>query len=423
MKKQVHFSAIKKLWKTNKNPVQIYIHSAFCKSICKYCCYRGTELSDQNESLYHKYFYKYLPKQIDKYKKIIDNQYINSIYFGGGTPNIEKDLANLMPAFEKIRDVKCNEKIIELHMGLPITDKAIDILKKEHFTTVILCQQTFDKKKLEQENRVNIANNDLNTIIKKFHDAGINVGMDFIAFADDPNRITNDINSLLSIENKPDEITVALSFKDELNYFFIKNTAQNLLSAHYALPDYNGSVEDFLNRKVIRFVQEDKLDILYDKLYSFISYLSEINSREAYNTSILGIGSLPDMIKQTFSKVLNTTYCETWDGRKTKYTLYQPPSYKEQIKKFLDCLPSYLPKGASILIKQYGVTYEKEHLTIDDNSIGATIVFPSELSSNLLKNHQCNMLKEVRQKLDSQGLTNVILKQELEDKIDISCLQ
>ena len=115
MKKQVHFSAIKKLWKTNKNPVQIYIHSAFCKSICKYCCYRGTELSDQNESLYHKYFYKYLPKQIDKYKKIIDNQYINSIYFGGGTPNIEKDLANLMPAFEKIRDVKCNEKITDLY--------------------------------------------------------------------------------------------------------------------------------------------------------------------------------------------------------------------------------------------------------------------------------------------------------------------
>ena len=31
MQKLVSFFKIKKLWKTNKNPVQIYIHSAFCE--------------------------------------------------------------------------------------------------------------------------------------------------------------------------------------------------------------------------------------------------------------------------------------------------------------------------------------------------------------------------------------------------------
>lgn len=212
MQKLVSFFKIKKLWRANKNPVQIYIHSAFCKSICKYCCYRGTALTEKNKDLYYRYFYKYLPKQIDKYKKIISSQQINSIYFGGGTPNIEEDLANLMPAFEKLRNVQCNEKIIELHTGLPITDKTIELLKKEHFTTVTLCQQTFDKKKLNYENRIDVANNDLDSIVGKFHNAGINVGMDFIVFKDDSERINTDIDKILSWQNKPDEITIYLNF-------------------------------------------------------------------------------------------------------------------------------------------------------------------------------------------------------------------
>lgn len=219
MQKVIPFLKIKKLWKANKNPVQIYIHSAFCKSICKYCCYRGTALAEKNKDLYYKYFYKYLPKQINKYKKIISNRHINSIYFGGGTPNTEEDLANLIPAFEKLRDVQCNEKIIELHTGLPIIDKTIELLKKEHFTTAILCQQTFDKKKLKHENRIDIANNNLDSIIEKFHNIDINVGLDLIVFKDGPDSIITDINTILSWQNKPDEITIALNYFEELKFF------------------------------------------------------------------------------------------------------------------------------------------------------------------------------------------------------------
>lgn len=420
MQKLVSFFKIKKLWKANKNPVQIYIHSAFCKSICKYCCYRGTELSDQNESLYHKYFYKYLPKQIDKYKKIIDNQYINSIYFGGGTPNIEKDLANLMPAFEKIRDVKCNEKIIELHMGLPITDKAIEMLKKEHFTTVILCQQTFDKKKLEQENRVNIANNDLNTIIKKFHDADINVGMDFIAFADDPNRITSDINSFLSIENKPDEITIALNYFEELSFSSIEGACSKLSQIGYTLPLIYESPSKYFQRKVFRFVYKDKFNLFYNTLYSFIPYLSETNSFEAFDTSILGIGSLPSMIKQTFSKVRDNTYSENWNGKKVKYTLYRPLSYKKQIKNLLKFLPDYLPVGTQIIIKQDQAFHNR--LKIETSSpIQVNINFPPRFPSALLNTIRNNFIEETQKELNKADFTKVILNEK--EMIDSRCLQ
>lgn len=420
MQKLVSFFKIKKLWKANKNPVQIYIHSAFCKSICKYCCYRGATLTEKNKDLYYKYFYKYLPKQIDKYKKIISSQQINSIYFGGGTPNIEKDLANLMPAFEKIRDVKCNEKIIELHMGLPITDKAIEILKKEHFTTVILCQQTFDKKKLEQENRVNIANNDLNTIIKKFHDADINVGMDFIAFADDPNRITSDINSFLSIENKPDEITIALNYFEELSFSSIEGACSKLSQIGYTLPLIYESPSRYFQRKVFRFVYKDKFNLFYNTLYSFIPYLSETNSFEAFDTSILGIGSLPSMIKQTFSKVRDNTYSENWNGKKVKYTLYRPLSYKKQIKNLLKFLPDYLPVGTQIIIKQDQAFHNR--LKIETSSpIQVNINFPPRFPSALLNTIRNNFIEETQKELNKADFTKVILNEK--EMIDSRCLQ
>lgn len=420
MQKLVSFLKIKKLWKANKNPVQIYIHSAFCKSICKYCCYRGTGLSGQNESLYHKYFYKYLPKQIDKYKKIINNQYINSIYFGGGTPNIEKDLANLMPVFEKIRDVKCNEKIIELHMGLPITDKAIEVLKKEHFTTVVLCQQTFDKKKLEQENRVNIANNDLDTIIKKFHNAGINVGMDFIVFKDDPERISADIDIILSGQNKPDEITIALNYFEELGFSNIENACSKLSKFGYTIPLIYDNPSSYFQRKIFRFVHKDKFNLFYNTLYSFIPYLSETNSFEAFDTSVLGIGSLPNMVKQTFSKIGNNTYSETWNGKTVKYTLYKPLSYKKQIKNLLRSLPDYIPVSTQIVIKQDQTPFNKLKLEVS-NSVQVNIDFPPRFPSTLLSATRNNFIKETQKKLNSTSFTKVILNEK--EMFDSRCLQ
>ena len=325
-----------------------------------------------------------------------------------------------MPAFEKIRDVKCNEKIIELHMGLPITDKAIEMLKKEHFTTVILCQQTFDKKKLEQENRVNIANNDLNTIIKKFHDADINVGMDFIAFADDPNRITSDINSFLSIENKPDEITIALNYFEELSFSSIEGACSKLSQIGYTLPLIYESPSKYFQRKVFRFVYKDKFNLFYNTLYSFIPYLSETNSFEAFDTSILGIGSLPSMIKQTFSKVRDNTYSENWNGKKVKYTLYRPLSYKKQIKNLLKFLPDYLPVGTQIIIKQDQAFHNR--LKIETSSpIQVNINFPPRFPSALLNTIRNNFKEETQKELNKADFTKVILNEK--EMIDSRCLQ
>ncbi len=420
MQKVIPFLKIKKLWKANNNPVQIYIHSAFCKSICKYCCYRGTALTEKNKDLYYKYFYKYLPKQINKYKKIISNQHINSIYFGGGTPNTEEDLANLIPAFQKLRDVQCIEKIIELHAGLSITDKMIELLKKEHFTTVILCQQTFDKKKLKHENRVNIANNDLDSIVGKFHNVGISVGLDLIVFKDAPDSIITDINTILSWQNKPDEITIALNYFEELKFLNIANICSELFQFGYTVPLIYENPYKHFQRKIFRFVRKNKLNIFYNTFYSFIPYLSEANSLESFDTSVLGIGSLPNMVKQTFSKIGNTTYSETWNGKTTKYTLYEPLSYKKQIKDLLRSLPDYIPVGTQIVIKQGQASFNKLKIEAS-NPIRVNIDFSSRFPSMLLDTTRNNFIKDTRRKLNEAGCIEVILNEK--EMFDFRCLQ
>ena len=129
--REIKFEEIKELWKTNPYPVMMYIHSPFCKTNCTYCVYRGT--TKYNEDEYNKYYYEYLPSQIDKYKEIIDSQYIPYCYFGGGTPSINGTLDHLIPTFEKIKDLKFKEKTIELHTGWEITDDQLKILKKHNF--------------------------------------------------------------------------------------------------------------------------------------------------------------------------------------------------------------------------------------------------------------------------------------------------
>lgn len=422
MQRQVSFSKIKKLWKINKNPIQIYIHSAFCKSICEYCCYRGNKYTEKDKNLYYKYFYKYLPKQINKYKKAIKGQYINSIYFGGGTPNIEEDLANLVPSFEKLRDIKCNEKVIELHTGLSITDKTIEAIKKENFTTVILCLQTFDQEKLKQENRICTAKNDISILIKKLHEAGINIGIDLIAFPDNKDRIINDINKLLHLENKPDEVTIALLHEDTTNFSWFKDIISNLLETDYILPDYTWSMKDLSFRKVIRFVHKDKANIFYNKLYSFIPYQSNSNAREGYNTSVLGIGSLPHMYKQTYSKAYDNIYYESWNSKKVNYILYKPFLYKDQIKKLLKYLPNSLPKGTSISIQQNNIYYKRNGTFIDDSPLSIQIDFPEEFPSEELKKVNNNFLVETKQKLNKAGFNNIYFN-ESKNEVDLLYLQ
>ncbi|AFE52622.1 coproporphyrinogen III oxidase [Rickettsia prowazekii str. GvV257] len=70
------------------NDLSIYIHWPFCLSKCPYCDFNSHVVStiDYNQWL------KSYEKEIEYFKFIIQNKYIKSIFFGGGTPSLMQPL-------------------------------------------------------------------------------------------------------------------------------------------------------------------------------------------------------------------------------------------------------------------------------------------------------------------------------------------
>ena len=61
----------------------IYIHIPFCKQACFYCDFHfSTSLKNKNEMILS------LVKEIEIRKEELQNEIIETVYFGGGTPSI-----------------------------------------------------------------------------------------------------------------------------------------------------------------------------------------------------------------------------------------------------------------------------------------------------------------------------------------------
>lgn len=335
--KEVDFKYIEDIWSKNQYPLGIYIHSPYCRSLCSYCAYMGN-LVDKD---FDRYFNEVLPESIKRYKPIIDANKVRSIYFGGGTPNYNSDMKNLVPALELLKDVKCVEKTIELHMGIPITDETLDIVKKYGFNTVILCQQTFNKDLLKKYNRVYTDSNDMTKIVKELHDAGIRCGSDFLYFEKEPiEDLIKDME--IAISTDVDEITIAPIYQDK-----DEKSKNNILKIYDIMSKtgyYAEGPKELLERvwkesKTLRWTKKNLLPLLTekDKFFSFIRGLDDAPPFYPTYTSVLGIGSFNNKIKKTYSNVnCQYYYCENFDGESTRYYLIKEKSFYDKMRDIID---------------------------------------------------------------------------------------
>lgn len=77
----------------------IYIHIPFCHSKCYYCGFHSVaSLKDKSDMI------KALTNEIQIQKKYLDNENIDSIYLGGGTPSII-DVSDINKIINKIKDI------------------------------------------------------------------------------------------------------------------------------------------------------------------------------------------------------------------------------------------------------------------------------------------------------------------------------
>ena len=77
----------------------IYIHIPFCRQACHYCNFHfATSLTHKNELVAS------LLKEIDLQKNYLQNEVVETVYFGGGTPSL-LEIEELRSQVEKIRTV------------------------------------------------------------------------------------------------------------------------------------------------------------------------------------------------------------------------------------------------------------------------------------------------------------------------------
>lgn len=330
------------LWKANKKPLSVYIHSPFCKTTCSYCVYRGTV----DNSCVNDYYESYLPRMIGFYKEVLASSDVQIIYYGGGTPTLYLD--KLVEATVDLRTLQPKEIILEIHSGLSID---YDLIKQLGTTTAILCQQTFDKNQLGIWNRFGyLSSGEFEARVSTLHSMGIKVGCDFITCE----STESDIARILAMKDLPDEISIAPLYQGNrlaevynLAEFLSEVGFYEKYSPLHSLDLKNASA--LKNLKVLRFFRKDlNLPVNptleeYSRFPFFTFLQSQDDILQAYEatTSILGIGSLNNPDKGTFSKINDDfIYYENWNGSSLypEFIITKHKSFFDQAREVIDWL-------------------------------------------------------------------------------------
>jgi len=138
------------------NSLGIYIHVPFCKSKCPYCDFYSVLFKNDENSKEKPYFSAIL-KQIDAFLKENEEKMpINTIYFGGGTPNLLEidELSEILDRFAQ----KSTSNSSEIEKTIEVNPRDIDFeklkgLKEIGFNRLSLGMQSFDDEILKKLGR------------------------------------------------------------------------------------------------------------------------------------------------------------------------------------------------------------------------------------------------------------------------------
>ena len=154
----------------------VYFHFPFCKQACTYCNFHfSTSLNKKNLMI------RSMLKELKLRKDFFNNDIVDSIYFGGGTPSLID--AKLIGEF--ILSVKENFKVsddIEITLELNPDDSSIKYLtslKENQVNRLSIGIQSFNQEDLFLMNRSHTANQSYDTI-KMVKDLFDNFSLDLI---------------------------------------------------------------------------------------------------------------------------------------------------------------------------------------------------------------------------------------------------
>ena len=173
--------------------MSIYIHIPFCKSICSYCDFC-------------KFYYN--EKWVDKYlialeKEITsryNNELIDTIYIGGGTPtSLNINQLKKLLQLTKLFNFKTIEFTVETNVDLDLTK--IKLLKKYGVNRISIGVQTVNQKHLKFLNRNHTKEEVINLVnqLKKY-DFNINIDLMYGMPNQTLAELENDLDFILSLD-------------------------------------------------------------------------------------------------------------------------------------------------------------------------------------------------------------------------------
>ena len=130
---------------TIKNNLGIYVHIPFCNKKCPYCNFYSIS---SDRFIIDKYVDK-LCHTITKWSEKLTNKYIDTIYFGGGTPNLigHDNIIKIINSIKK--NFECNLLEISIEIN-PCSYKNMDfkLLKKSGINRVSIGAQSINNNEL-----------------------------------------------------------------------------------------------------------------------------------------------------------------------------------------------------------------------------------------------------------------------------------
>jgi len=243
---------------TNSNKLGLYIHIPFCQQKCSYCD-----------------FYSITAKQdvMDRYAKEVANEifllsqthlenYISTIYLGGGTPSI-LSLNNLEVITNSIyKNFKCKVSEFTIEVN-PSSSQNLKLYKNFGINRISLGVQSFDNNILKKIGRLHDRDMAI-TALEKAANCYDNVSSDFILGISENQDIISDASILLK---------------------FVKH-----LSAYMLKVEENTPLEKQINDKKVCVATEDTQVLQYQKLYEFCKE-NNFHRYEISNFACLGYES------------------------------------------------------------------------------------------------------------------------------------
>jgi oxygen-independent coproporphyrinogen-3 oxidase len=157
----------------------IYIHIPFCRARCSYCdfatgAYEGA-LAEQ--------YVRSLAREIDSFERARDDEEVDTIYFGGGTPSLltHAQVARVLEAVRKRFRVRADVEVtMEMNPGT-VTRETARAFRAEGVNRASFGAQTFDDGELRSLGRTHTAD-DTRRTFETLRESGFdNVSFDLIA--------------------------------------------------------------------------------------------------------------------------------------------------------------------------------------------------------------------------------------------------